>query len=71
MDTKFYFLSHMVDDTVFMENNEHHNEYVMEDFGYIWRGISGQFKKIPWAFGQVRINITSHHSTLQVSYEEE
>lgn len=53
----------MVDDTVFMENNEHHNEYVMEDFGYIWRGISGQFKKIPWAFGQV--------TTLQVSYEEE
>ena len=43
----------MVDDAVYMENDEHRDEYVMEDFGYIWKGVSGWTEKIPWTFGQV------------------
>ncbi|KAJ7377341.1 hypothetical protein OS493_029700 [Desmophyllum pertusum] len=40
------------EDAVFMENDAHRNEYVMEDFGYIWKGVSGQEEKRPWTFGQ-------------------
>lgn len=40
------------DDAVYMENDEHRNEYVMEDSGYIWKGTSHWKEKIPWNFGQ-------------------
>ncbi|KAL9985106.1 hypothetical protein ACROYT_G007472 [Oculina patagonica] len=40
------------EDAVYMDNDEHRNEYVMEDFGYIWKGVSGQEESIPWTFGQ-------------------
>ena len=38
-----------------MENDEHRNEYVMEDSGYIWKGISYRPEKNPWNFGQVKL----------------
>lgn len=45
----------LADDAVYMENDEQRNEYVMEDFGYIWRGISYRPEKNPWNFGQVKL----------------
>lgn len=51
----FYFwCANLAEDAVFMENDAHRNEYVMEDFGYIWKGVSGQEEKSPWTFGQVK-----------------
>jgi len=40
------------EDTVYMEKDEQRNEYVLEDFGYIWKGVSGQLDQVPWTFGQ-------------------
>ena len=45
----------LADDAVYMENDEYRNEYVMEDFGYIWKGISHRPEKNPWNFGQVKL----------------
>jgi len=39
-----------------MENDEHRKEYVLEDFGYIWKGVSGDVSPSPWAFDQVQLN---------------
>ena len=44
----------LADDAVYMENDEHRNEYVLEDYGYIWKGTSDWPEKTPWNFGQVK-----------------
>lgn len=33
-----------------MEKEDHRKEYVLEDFGYIWKGF---LREVPWTFGQV------------------
>ncbi|XP_044172824.1 protein-glutamine gamma-glutamyltransferase K-like isoform X1 [Acropora millepora] len=40
------------EDTVYMDSEEQRKEYVLEDFGYIWRGTSHWNRKLAWKFGQ-------------------
>ena len=48
----FYCVNY-VEDAVYMESEDQCNEYVMEDFGYIWRGSSKCLEQCPWKFAQV------------------
>ena len=50
-----HFIRHLAEDTVYMENEEHRNEYVLEENGCIWKGVSGQIHSVPWNFDQVQI----------------
>ena len=33
-----------------MEKEDRRKEYVLEDFGYVWKGF---LREVPWTFGQV------------------
>ncbi|XP_031574152.1 protein-glutamine gamma-glutamyltransferase K-like [Actinia tenebrosa] len=40
------------DDSVFMENEDHRQEYVLDEHGRIWIGSKNRYRGIPWNFGQ-------------------
>lgn len=40
------------DDQVYMENDTWRQEYVMNDIGKIWRGVSSNFRPCVWSYGQ-------------------
>lgn len=52
---RFNLFTHSAEDSVYMDSSVQRNEYVLEDFGMIWKGVSGQFEGIPWTFGQVQV----------------
>lgn len=39
-----------VDDDVFVDDEEHRQEYVLSEDGLIWTGNAGHMKAVPWAF---------------------
>ena len=50
------FSSGTSEDAVYMESDEHRKEYVLEDFGFIWKGVSTDVSPSPWAFDQVLVS---------------
>ena len=40
------------DDTVYLEKEAERQEYVVCDFGLIWRGTAKRLRPCPWFFGQ-------------------
>lgn len=49
------------DDAVYMEEEVHRQEYVLNDHGRIWLGSKDKMTPIPWNFGQVRKTVTGHN----------
>ena len=39
-----------------MESEADRQEYVLNDFGYIWDGSAKRNEGLPWTFGQVKKN---------------
>lgn len=39
---------------MYMESEADREEYVLNDFGYIWVGSAKWNKGLPWTFGQVK-----------------
>lgn len=50
----------LTEDSVYMESEADREEYVLNDFGYIWVGSAKWNEGLPWTFGQVKkIQFTS------------
>lgn len=47
-----------------MEEEKDRKEYVLEAWGLIWRGKSGQSRPIKWTFGQVNFKPLKMEGTL-------
>lgn len=45
------------DDAVYMESDEEKQEYVLNDFGMIWRGTTTRSRPCPWNFAQFEENV--------------
>ncbi|XP_044742893.1 annulin isoform X2 [Chrysoperla carnea] len=44
-------------DQVYLESEEHRQEYVMENTGLIWRGTGNRLRPVPWVYAQFERDI--------------
>ena len=47
-----WFAMAFADDKVFMENRNEREEYVLNEYGSIWRGTHHNNRPLPWNYGQ-------------------